>query len=99
MGIREEKAPDGSCVIKIEGKFDINVQAEFRQAYEKYPRTGKFVVDLKDSDYLDSSALGMLLQLREYAENRKERVILRNCGKRVKDILSVAKLCPLFTME
>ena len=99
MGVRENKASDGSCVITIEGRFDINVQSEFRKAYEKHNSGDRFVIDLKDSDYLDSSALGMLLQLREFVDNKKERVVLKNCNRRVRDILSVAKLCPLFTMD
>jgi anti-anti-sigma factor len=99
VGIRESKCSDGSCLIAIEGKFDINVQSEFRNAYKKRDRSDTFVIDLQECDYLDSSAMGMLLQIREFAENRKDHVILKNCSRRVRDILSVAKMCALFTLE
>lgn len=93
--------PDSSDVvtIAIKGRFDFNSLQEFRNSYEKInPKPTKFIVDLKESDYLDSSALGMLLALRDYAGN-KNNVSIINCNPDVKKILLITKLNELFSVE
>lgn len=99
MSVRDSKGANGVVTISVDGRFDISQQAEFRAAYEKHSASDNFVIDMANSDYLDSSALGMLLQLREFVGNRKDKVALRNCNGRVRDIISVAKFESLFEVE
>jgi anti-anti-sigma factor len=53
-------------------------------------------IDLGKVEYLDSSALGMLLLLRERAENSRKRVMLSNCRGTVKQVLDIANFGKLF---
>ena len=68
------------------------------QAYKGYPKGEKsFVVDLAGAEYMDSSAMGMLLQLREY-NKQGENVVLVNGNDAVKDVLRIANFGKLFTI-
>jgi anti-anti-sigma factor len=55
-------------------------------------------VDLKDATYLDSSALGMLLLLRDHAGGDSSQVKIVNCNADVKKILTISNFEQLFTI-
>jgi HptB-dependent secretion and biofilm anti anti-sigma factor len=88
-----------SVTIKVAGRFDFSTHQDFVQVYKGYPKGEKsFVVDLSGAEYMDSSAMGMLLQLREY--NRQgENVVLINGNEAVKDVLRIANFGKLFTIN
>lgn len=91
---------DGQLTIKVQGRFDFSALQLFRNAYEKVdPKPNSFIVDLKESDYLDSSALGMLLALRDYAGGDSADVKIVNCNADVRKILVITKLDELFKIE
>ncbi|MBF0218259.1 MAG: STAS domain-containing protein [Gammaproteobacteria bacterium] len=85
--------------IRITGHFDFGVHKAFRDAYESSPKSAHFVVELSAADSIDSSALGMLLLLREHAGNRSDRVILRGAGKSLLQVLANSKFDTLFTLD
>lgn len=86
--------------IKIKGRFDFSAHQEFRSAYETTPPTSKnFVVDMQEATYLDSSALGMLLLLRDHAGGEKGKVKIINCNPDVKKILTISNFEQLFTIQ
>jgi len=69
MSITSHASSNGNeLTIKVQGRFDFSSLQLFRNAYEKTDKKAdSYIVDLGESDYLDSSALGMLLALRDYA--------------------------------
>ncbi len=86
--------------IRVEGRFDFSSLQAFRETYEKLPQPpARYVVDLEDSDYLDSSALGMLLALRDHAGGDTAKIVIRNAIPDVKKILVITKLDELFNLE
>ena len=101
MSITSVASSDGKeLVIKVQGRFDFSSLQLFRNAYEKVDiKPEKYVVDLKESDYLDSSALGMLLALRDYAGGDGAEIKIVNCNTDVKKILVITKLDELFNVE
>ena len=54
------------------------------------------MVDLKGATYLDSSALGMLLLLRDHAGGDHARISLVNCNPDVRKTLSISNFEQLF---
>ncbi|MGB3610098.1 MAG: STAS domain-containing protein [Cellvibrio sp.] len=100
MAITSTVSADGNQVtIYIQGRFDFSSHQEFRAAYEKLPKTPThFRVDLQGTSYLDSSALGMLLLLRDYAGGDKANIELVNCSADVKKILTISNFEQLFTI-
>ncbi|SEP72397.1 anti-anti-sigma factor [Ectothiorhodospira magna] len=89
----------GIVTITIEGRFDFSEHRPFRDAYRDVPPSGmRFLVDLSGTTYLDSSALGMLLLLREHAGTESDRVTIRGCTDDVLRILKIANFDRLFTL-
>lgn len=101
MSITSQLSADGAeLTITVKGRFDFSALQLFRGSYEKVsPKPKKFVIDLKESDYLDSSALGMLLALRDYAGGDNADIRIVNCSPDVKKILIITKLDELFNLE
>ncbi|MDG1580332.1 STAS domain-containing protein [Pseudomonas sp. GOM6] len=98
MAITALPSSDGQeLTIHIQGRFDFSVHQEFRDAYERVTATPKrYVVDLKGATYLDSSALGMLLLLRDHAGGDHARISLINCNPDVRKILAISNFEQLF---
>lgn len=100
MSVTSELSQDGQqLTIFITGRFDFASHQAFRSAYEAPTLTPSdklsYVVDLKGTNYLDSSALGMLLLLRDHAgEHSKIRLV--NCSADVIKILTISNFSKLF---
>ncbi|HJW26283.1 MAG TPA: STAS domain-containing protein [Rhodocyclaceae bacterium] len=91
---------DGSrAVIKLSGRFDFNTHRDFRSAYEPLvidSEVREVRVDFDGVDYLDSSALGMLLMLRDKMSGAGKEVSLGNVKGSVKQVLDIANFGKLF---
>jgi anti-anti-sigma factor len=89
-----------TVTIRIEGRFDFNVHRDFRDAYKGAPKhDAHYVVDLSDTAYMDSSALGMLLLLREHGGGDAARVSIVNCGADIRKILTISNFHKLFEVS
>jgi anti-anti-sigma factor len=100
MALATQTSADGKTItISINGRFDFGVHKEFRAAYEQAPPgVTHYVVDLRATQYMDSSALGMLLLLREHAGSDKADIQIVHCSPEVKKILTIANFHKLFTL-
>ena len=98
MGINTTIADSGNkIIIAVAGKFDFQLYDEFRASYADTAGTGvAYVVDLSNTEYLDSSALGMLLLLREHAGGETSKIEITQASADVKKILDVANFGKLF---
>jgi len=85
--------------IKIQGRFDFSVQSDFRKAYEEVTGDKTFILDFSSADYMDSSALGMLLLLRDYAGGDSAKVELVRCRAEIKNILEISNFQKLFKIS
>jgi anti-anti-sigma factor len=100
MTVTSVLSEDSSVLtIAIEGRFDFAAHQEFRSAYEKAGTPGTYIVDLRKTTYLDSSALGMLLLLRDHAGGDNAQISLINVTADVKKILAISNFDKLFTVE
>ena len=98
MGINTTVSETGKQVtISVVGKFDFQLYDEFRASYADTAGNGvEYVVDLSDTEYLDSSALGMLLLLREHAGGESSNIEISRASDEVRKILDVANFGKLF---
>ena len=88
-----------TATIKINGRFDFSLHNEFRKSYKDVVlKNGVYSIDLGDTGYLDSSALGMLLLLKEHAESQSATVRLINFNNEIKEILTIASFDKLFSL-
>ncbi len=101
MAITSNLSNDGDLLtISVQGRFDFSALQSFKNAYEKInPKAKKYIIDLKESEYLDSSALGMLLALRDFSGGEKADISVINCNQDVKKILVITKLDELFQVS
>ena len=91
-----------AATISMTGRFDFNVQRDFKDAYDPQLKNAAVVnihVNLAGVDYLDSSALGMLLMLRERAASSGKGLKLCKPASGVAQILEIANFSKLFTIE
>lgn len=98
MALSTRKSTDGrELTVQVSDLFDFTLHREFRQAYEDaghvYPT---YVIDLRSTTYMDSSALGMLLLLREYAGGEDADIRIVHCQPDIRKILNIANFHHLF---
>ncbi len=92
----------GKVLIQLSGRFDFNTHHEFRSAVEPLATDAGVTVvtiDFSDVDYLDSSALGMLLMLRDRMSSAKKEVTLAGVHGNVKQVLDIANFGKLFRIS
>ena len=101
MSVTSSVAADGGAlIIRVVGRFDFSEHESFRQSYELVQeRPTRYVVDLGETSYLDSSALGMLLVLRDHAGGDSAEVEIINCNQDVRKIFSISNFEQLFTIH
>ncbi|WP_017444304.1 STAS domain-containing protein [Gayadomonas joobiniege] len=86
--------------IQISGKFDFNLVQDFREAYRDLPTSVKTIeIDLHNTDYIDSSALGMLLNLQKNTKNQVDSILITRAQPQIKKILQIARFDKLFDVE
>jgi len=91
---------NNQLTISIEGRFDFSAHQEFRESYElDGVEPDSYVVDMHGTTYLDSSALGMLLLLRDHAGGDDANVTIKNCNRDVKKILTISNFEKLFSIQ
>jgi HptB-dependent secretion and biofilm anti anti-sigma factor len=86
-----------TVTLEIAGRFDFRMIKEFQQLLARSPRI--WIVDLAAVDYVDSSALGMLLLLRERVGGDSMRVQLRGVRGQPRDVLLMARFDRMFKLE
>lgn len=101
MSVVTQVSPDQKeLTISVKGRFDFGRHQEFRESYEKLNTKPKsIVVDLKEATYLDSSALGMLLLLRDHAGGDEADIRVVNSSSDVKKILAISNFDKLFDIS
>ena len=87
------------ATLRLKGRFQFDSHREFRSAYEALisnPAVRIVVLNFSEVAYLDSSALGMLLLLREKLANVRKEVEIAGANGTVKQVLDVANFARLF---
>ena len=90
----------GELILSLSGRFAFNANQKFRESYKKLDaeKLNNLTVDLFDVSYVDSSALGMLLILRDHVSSlggNKVRLII-NEKSAVHEVLFTSKFDELF---
>lgn len=93
---------DTHAVLRLAGRFDFKAHREFRDAVDSLlaqAATRPLQVDLAEVSYLDSSALGMLLMLRDKAKAANKDVALVGVKGSVRQVLDIANFAKLFAIS
>jgi anti-anti-sigma factor len=92
----------GTAKVLLPRNFDANSQPEFRQVYSHaLDESGVTSIELDFSavTYVDSSALGNLLLLRERVGKTKQAISFVHCGGAVMDALTTASFQRVFDIH
>lgn len=102
MPVTHEKSNNGKDIqIIVHGRFDHRVSQKFRDIYRHdTDHEGiTYHVDLSAADYMDSSALGMLLLLREHAKDNGGKVLIERPSEKIDNVLKLSDFGQLFTIN
>lgn len=91
MGISSKISSNGSeMVISISGTFDFSCVQDFRASYSGDKPYNKYTVDMAKVDHIDSSALGMLLNMKKTVGEGTDINIV-NCKPNIKKIFVISR--------
>ena len=88
--------------LRLEGVFSYPGHTAFQEATQELvddPEVGEIRLDLSGISHLDSSALGMLLLLRQKAETRHKPVVLLNSPPLILKLLRSVSFGKLFQIQ
>lgn len=99
MAISVNASSDGKTItVILPNEFDFRAHKEFRDTH-KNPKSGvKYILDFTKTEHMDSSALGMLLLMREELGNDNANVRLVNCRDNIRSLLEMASFHHLFEL-
>lgn len=98
MPVDSALSSDGkNLTINISGRFDFEVVQEFRNAYTGHQNVN-YIIDMRATEHMDSSALGMLLNMRKSLGDNA-RIAIINCRPQIKKILTISRFDKKFSLE
>lgn len=85
-------------VLILRGRFDFEAYKRFRESCLTVIETNPhaLLLQLTEVTYLDSSALGALLNLKDKADNKSIEVKIQGCSPIVREVLEVANFHRVF---
>ena len=101
MTVHSNVLDDGKkLVISIQNRFDFSLHQQFRDAYSQNTTKGvTYILDLNKTEYMDSSALGMILLLKDHVQLYAGNLIISKPNETVNKILEIAQFHRLMTIE
>ncbi|GAB1258153.1 STAS domain-containing protein [Aurantivibrio plasticivorans] len=101
MTIRTSNNERGEFLITLDETFDFNCVEDFRRAYEQFtPKPDEnIVVDFRDARYIDSSALGMLINLQKHVQNSQCKIKLINPNNDIRKIFMISRFDKKFDIS
>jgi HptB-dependent secretion and biofilm anti anti-sigma factor len=101
MPIEQERLAEKKQVfIKVLDRFDFSLHQKFREAYINCRDKGQtYVVDLSQAQYMDSSALGMMLLLKDHVEKHASTIVIRQPNGPIQKVLEIAQFHRIFAIE
>lgn len=86
--------------ISIQDKFDFSLYQSFRDSYSDFDSpNSQIILDLHKTSYMDSSALGMVLLLKEHADKLASNIVITGANSAVLQILEIAQFQKMMTIE
>lgn len=102
MAISASENDGGQVVLTVSGDVDVSTADELRDAgVAALESEGcrQLVVDLAETEFLDSTGLGALVHLRNASESSGRKLILRNPPRQAERVLALTALDSVFTIE
>ncbi len=86
--------------LKILGRLELHDHSAFREAYlSRDAGHVAFVIDMADTEFIDSATLGMFLAMREDLGGDNANITLANCNEQISRLLRATNLSKVFTVR
>lgn len=101
MSIETKFTDDNELLmISIKGTFDFSMLNEFRAAYSgEMDKSIKIVIDMRDTSSINSSALGMLLNMQRYLNKDDGEIEIINSNDVVQKIFNITHFNNKFNIK
>ena len=101
MSLEKILSSEGEVLtIMMDEKFDFGKVQDFRLAYgTDTEKVKEIIIDLANTEYMDSSALGMLLNMQKTMMNQVDTFKIVNCRPQVAKILKISRFDKKFTIS
>jgi len=101
MTVHSKVSSDGKqFIIAIDDRFDFSLHQQFRDAYSQNTTPDMtYVLELSKTEYMDSSALGMILLLKDHVQLHAGQLVISKPNETVNKILEIAQFHRLMTIE
>ena len=92
---------DKTYTISVEGEFSFTLLHEFRNAYssKEAESASKVILDMRKTSTIDSSALGMLLNMQIHLKKKDGDIKIVNCNSVISNILTITNFSKKFSVE
>jgi HptB-dependent secretion and biofilm anti anti-sigma factor len=84
---------------QISGVFDYALVKVFKKTYRAQGQAERYVLDLMNTEKIDSSAIGGLMYFHHFAGGKSSDITLANANPEIKRLLNIAQLHHAFTIE
>jgi len=100
LELKTEEREDTMIVSLIGNLIDQQQSEEIFLFWEKEMENGrkKFIVDMSDAKYMNSTGLNILINLLTKTRNNGGEVILTNLSEKIKELYMITKLDSIFTI-
>ncbi|MCX8087204.1 MAG: STAS domain-containing protein [Rhodocyclaceae bacterium] len=91
----------GQASMRLSGRFDYTTRNQFMSEADRIlaqAEAPEIRIDMGNLEYIDSSALGMLLMLRDKAKKHDKTIALHNARGYVRQVIDTAQFERLFTV-
>lgn len=91
----------GEVELALDEVFDFKRVEEFRKSYEQIDgsKVKKISINFGQTKYMDSSALGMLLNIQSYFKSFDVKITIVNAKDQIKKILSISRFDQRFEIS
>ncbi len=103
MSVNTSLSEDNDAfVISVKGEFDFSMFNSFRDAYTnlvELTASTRIVIDMRDTSSINSSALGMLLNMQRYLNKADGEIEIINANYVVKRVFNITQFDSKFKIE
>ncbi|MFT4879743.1 MAG: anti-anti-sigma factor [Flavobacteriales bacterium] len=103
MSSQFETYPERTCqVIKLQGRFvEDEEHAGFLKNIQDLCDAGesKFVIDLKELKYINSSGINLLVKLVKYLNGKEGKIVFTSVPEKINELLTIIGLNAVFAIQ
>jgi anti-sigma B factor antagonist len=99
LDVRAERERDAT-IVRLTGEVDLRTSPQLRGVFLELvdERPSRIIIDLTGVDYVDSSGVGTVVELKRRAMRSESKVVLVGLQPRVRSLFEITRLDKFFTI-